>query len=133
VTLRDSAVVSTRSLLLVLAASVVVGVSCADDGSGAGADDHEGKVIATRAGCTACHGVDGQGGIGPAWVGSLGTEIELTDGTTVTVDERYLEAAIKDPRAQVHDGFSVDMPENRLTEQEIAEVVDYIVALNANS
>jgi cytochrome c oxidase subunit 2 len=128
--LRDSAVVSTRSVLIVLAVSVVVGVACADDGSES-EDEAEGKVIATRAGCTACHGADGEGGIGPAWVGSLGTEIELTDGTTVTVDETYLETAIKDPRAQVHDGFSVDMPQNRLTEQEIAEVVDYIVALNS--
>jgi cytochrome c oxidase subunit 2 len=117
----------------VLAVAAVVGAACADDGSGAGTDDPEGKVIATRAGCTACHGADGEGGIGPAWVGSLGTEIELTDGTTVTVDETYLATAIKDPRAQVHDGFAVDMPENRLTDQEIAEVVDYIVALNTES
>lgn len=123
---------STRSLLLVLALSVAVGVGCANDGSGADGDP-EGKVIATRAGCTACHGADGEGGTGPAWVGTLGTEIELTDGTTVTVDETYLATAIKDPRAQVHDGFSVDMPQNRLTDQEIAEVVDYIVALNTES
>ena len=124
---------STRSVLLVLAVSAVLGAACADDGSGAGADDPEGKVIATRAGCTACHGADGEGGVGPAWVGSLGTEIPLTDGTTATVDETYLATAIKDPRAQVHDGFSVDMPQNHLTDEEIAEVVDYIVTLNSES
>ena len=48
----------------------------------------------------ACHGADGEGGIGPAWAGSLGTEIELDDGTTVTVDEAYLTRAIADPGAR---------------------------------
>ena len=64
---------------------------------------------------------------GPA---RLGTEIELDDGTTVTVDEAYLTRAIADPGAETHAGFAVTMPENRLTDDEIAEVVDYIVALN---
>ena len=83
-----------------------------------------------RAGCTACHGADGEGGIGPAWAGSLGTEIELDDGTTVTVDEAYLERAITDPAAEIHAGFSVTMPENQLTDEEVAQVIDYIVSLD---
>ena len=35
-----------------------------------------------RAGCSACHGADGQGGTGPAWDDVLGTEVTLDDGTT---------------------------------------------------
>ena len=91
----------------------------------------DGQRIARRAGCAACHGSDGQGGIGPAWDDSLGSEIELTDGTTVVVDEEYLTRAIVDPQAQVRAGFDVTMPTNQLTDEEVAAVVDYIVGLNA--
>ena len=69
-----------------------------------------GERIARRAGCTACHGADGEGGIGPAWAGSLGTEIELDDGTTVVVDEAYLTRAIADPERRGRAGFDVTMP-----------------------
>ena len=90
----------------------------------------EGRQIAARAGCAACHGSDGDGGTGPAWAGSLGTEVELEDGTTVTVDEAYLARSIADPDAQVHDGFAIQMPQNQLSDEEIAKVVAYIVELN---
>jgi cytochrome c oxidase subunit II len=109
------------ALLLALVAA------CGDDDSA----DHDGQQIARRAGCAACHGSDGQGGIGPAWDDSLGSEIELTDGTTVVVDEEYYTRAIADPQAQVRAGFDVTMPTNQLTDEEIAAVVDYIVGLNA--
>jgi cytochrome c oxidase subunit 2 len=89
----------------------------------------QGQEIATRAGCAACHGSDGGGGTGPAWAGTLGTEVELSDGTTVTVDEAYLTRAIADPDAEVRDGFSVRMPQNQLRDDEIAKVVAYIVEL----
>jgi cytochrome c oxidase subunit 2 len=109
--------------------------------AGCGGDDGAGDVgsplavearqIVRRAGCTACHGADGEGGVGPGWAGSVGTEIELEDGTTEVVDEAYLTRAIADPQAQVRAGFDITMPENRLTDDEIATVVDYIVSLNA--
>ena len=67
---------------------------------------------------------------GPA---ASGCEIELDDGTTVTVDEAYLERAITDPAAEIHAGFSVTMPENQLTDEEIAQVIDYIVSLDGST
>jgi cytochrome c oxidase subunit 2 len=91
----------------------------------------EARQIVRRAGCTACHGADGEGGVGPGWAGSFGTEIELEDGTTAVVDEAYLTRAIADPQAEVHAGFDITMPENRLTDDEITTIVDYIVSLNA--
>jgi cytochrome c oxidase subunit II len=90
----------------------------------------EGRRIARRAGCTACHGADGQGRIGPAWNDSLGTDVELADGTTVVVDEDYLTRAITDPSAQLRAGFDVSMPANDLTDEEVAAIVAYIVELN---
>jgi cytochrome c oxidase subunit 2 len=112
---------------LAAALLVAVAAACGGDGGSGGSD---GQRITRRSGCAACHGSDGQGGIGPAWDDSLGTEIALTDGTTVVVDEEYLTRAIADPRAQVRAGFDVTMPTNQLTEEEIAAVVAYIVELN---
>jgi cytochrome c oxidase subunit 2 len=113
---------------------VLVAVGCGgDDGGGAelpAAGVQEGQRITRRAGCTACHGADGEGGIGPAWAGSLDTEVELTDGSTVIVDEAFLARSIADPSAEVHAGFPVAMPENELTDEEITQVVAYIVSLN---
>ncbi|MET0911157.1 MAG: cytochrome c [Ilumatobacteraceae bacterium] len=90
----------------------------------------EGRQIALRAGCAACHGADGEGGTGPAWTDTLGTQVELDDGTTVTVDEAFLTRSIADPDAEIVDGFTVKMPQNQLTDEEIARVVAYIVALD---
>jgi cytochrome c oxidase subunit 2 len=112
---------------------VVGAVACGDDdtaGPPLSPEAAEGREIAVRAGCAACHGADGQGGTGPAWDDVLGTQVALDDGTTVTADEAYLTRSIADPDAQVVDGFSVKMPQNQLTDEEIAKVVAYIVALN---
>jgi cytochrome c oxidase subunit II len=128
---RTSSLLPALVTVLVLAAA-----SCGGDDDAAGqtsAAAQEGRQIARRSGCTACHGADGQGGIGPAWAGGLGTEVELTDGSTVTVDEAYLRRSIAKPSAQVHAGFAVAMPENHLTKDEIDEVVAYIVSLNGGS
>ena len=91
----------------------------------------EGQRIARRAGCAACHGSEGQGGIGPAWNDALGSEVQLADGTTVVVDEEYLARSITDPSVQLRAGFDVTMPTNELTDDEVAAIVAYIVELNA--
>ncbi len=107
-----------------------VGACGGDDG---GADlppeAAEGRRVALRNGCTACHGADGQGGTGPAWVDAYGSTVELEDGSTAVVDDQYLTTAIADPDAQVHAGFSIAMPDNQLSDEEIASVVAYIRAL----
>jgi cytochrome c oxidase subunit 2 len=122
-----------------LATAVVLlgAASCGgNDDGGAGqlsGAAEEGRQIARRSGCAACHGDDGQGGVGPAWAGDLGKQIELSDGSTVTVDDAYLRRSIAQPSAQVHKGFTVSMPKNQLTDDEIDNVVAYIVALNGGT
>ena len=121
---------------LLVTAVVVAAASCGgdDDGGRQGSEAAvEGQQIARRSGCSACHGADGQGGVGPAWAGDLGKQIELTDGSTVTVDEAYLRRSVAEPSAQVHAGFTVSMPENQLTDEEIDKVVAYIVSLNSGT
>jgi cytochrome c oxidase subunit 2 len=124
------------SVPVLAAAFVLVVAGCGGDDDDDGGGDLgspvavEAREIVRQAGCTACHGVDGEGGIGPGWAGSVGTEIELEDGSTVTVDEAYLTSAIADPQAQVRAGFDITMPDNQLTDAEIATVVEYILLLN---
>lgn len=109
---------------------VIVASACGSSGDGsdvalsdAGA---RGRDISNSNGCAACHGSDGQGGAGPAWVGLYGSDRQLEDGTTVTADEAYLTRAISDPGADIVDGATVVMPGNRLSDAEIADVIAYI-------
>lgn len=89
----------------------------------------EGREIVRSSGCVACHGSNGDGGVGPSWVGRFGTTIELEGGQQVLVDTDYLTRSIQDPGADQVAGFSVTMPDNNLTEDEIVAVIAYIEAL----
>lgn len=129
---RRTGLVAVGLCLPVVAA---LGAACGDGGADATgnlspAAEH-GRQLARTSGCTACHGADGQGGVGPAWTGALGSTVTLTDGSTVTVDEAYLTRSITDPEAQVVDGYSVTMPKNELGDQDVADLVAYISALKA--
>ncbi len=128
---RDRSRSCCPSLLLAACGEDDAGDAAADDVPPAVAEAIEaGKQLSLTAGCTACHGVDGRGGIGPAWAGSLGETVELADDSTATIDEAYITRAIEDPAAQVHTGFSVAMPEVELSDDQIADLVAYILSLN---
>ena len=123
-----------RTLAAAVAALVVVSCGGDDDGApGASTAARDGQQLALRSGCTACHGADGEGGIGPAWAGSFGSQVELTDGARVTVDEAYLTRSITDPQVQVVAGYPTNMPENQLGDEEIGKIVDYIVSLDGTA
>ena len=113
-------------------AILAVTASCGGDG---GSDLSEaarsGRDIARNNGCAACHGNDGQGGVGPSWVGLAGSEVELEDGTTVIADRDYLYRSIADPDAEIVAGYSVRMPPNGLDDDQIADVIAYIEELGA--
>lgn len=89
----------------------------------------EGREIMRASGCVACHGRNGDGGVGPSWVGRHGTTIELEGGEQIVVDSDYLIRSIKEPNADRVAGFTVTMPENNLTDDEVTAVVAYIEAL----
>lgn len=89
----------------------------------------DGRKIANSNGCAACHGSEGEGGVGPTFVGLFGSEVELDDGTTVTATEEYLRESITMPDTKKVAGYRLPMPANDLSREEVDAVVDYIVEL----
>ena len=122
----------TPTLLTALATgSVVLLAACGGDDGGPplSADAEAGRSIYRSSGCASCHGSNRQGGVGPALEGIWGTEIELDDGTTVIADAAYIEQSIRDPRSQIVKGYSLPMPTNNLTDDEIDSIIDFVEAI----
>lgn len=109
--------------------------ACGSDGDGPPLSEagEAGRNTMRTSGCASCHGADGQGGVGPAFQGLYGTEVELDDGTTVVADDDYLYRSISEPDAQIHAGYRVPMPPNNLSDAEIAEIIDYIREIGPES
>ena len=115
-----------RTLLLMLAAMVLF-VACGGQPplelSPVAA---EGRQIANASGCAACHGKNGQGVTAPSWQGIYNNEVELVDNVVVIADEAYLYDSITDPQSQIVADFTLKMPQNDLTDDEIDLVIAYI-------
>jgi cytochrome c oxidase subunit 2 len=90
-----------------------------------------GERIARANGCAGCHGENFEGGAGPGWVGLAGSTVTLVDGSTVVADDDYLTRAIADPAAELVAGYTLKMPANDLTAEEIADIVAFINTLAA--
>ncbi len=107
--------------------------ACSSSSSSAPADlspeAAAGREISISAGCASCHGEDGNGRVGPKWIGLADSQVTLSDGTVVTADDAYLYESIKDPGAKKRRGASGIMPANKLTDDEIASIIVYIRAL----
>lgn len=81
-------------------------------------------------GCAGCHGSNGEGGVGPEFVGLFGSERELEDEVEpVIADRDYLARSISDPQAEKVAGYRILMPTNNLSDEDIQSVIDYIVEL----
>ena len=117
---------------LLLAFVFVVAVCGGERGSDAlSSEADEGRQIAIRQ-CASCHGADGSGTVGPAFVGLYGSEVTLTDGSTVVADDEYLRRSIVEPSAQLVDGYTLKMPETNLEDDEIEAVLAYIRELGSD-
>lgn len=89
----------------------------------------EGLQIAQSNGCASCHGSDFGGGVGPTWKGLADSVRVLTDGSEVIADRDYLVESIVEPNAKVVRGYSLVMPGNGLTAEQVERIVDYITEL----
>jgi cytochrome c oxidase subunit 2 len=72
-----------------------------------------GKTLASQNGCLGCHSTDGTRKVGPSLKGLVGSERTVTkDGQSVKVqaDTEYLIRAIREPGAEVTEGYPPAMP-----------------------
>lgn len=106
-----------------------VQAAAAAPGGSAGALAGQGKTLAEAKGCFACHTVDGSPRVGPTWKGLYSKTETMADGSTAKVDEAYLRAFIRNPKARVVKGFSPIMPTFDLSDQELTALVTYIESL----
>jgi cytochrome c oxidase subunit II len=122
--------------LLFVASSLLL-AGCADDGgtaAGAGSAAsltpvERGLALANAKACTACHALDGTRGIGPSWVGIYGNMTTFADGGTAIVDEVYLRRSMREPAAQVVEGFDNVMVPAAVTDDEVLDIIALIKAL----
>lgn len=113
-----------------VATALGVTVAACSPDSGASEPKSAGAQIVMDAGCTSCHGPNGEGGAGPAWKGLYGSEVKLADGSKVIADEAYLTESIRDPSAKKVANYGL-MPANSLNDAEIQSVVEFIKSLQA--
>jgi cytochrome c oxidase subunit 2 len=80
-------------------------------------------------GCDACHSIDGTKSVGPTFKGLWGSRVELSDGTTATVDKEFFEEMVENPGKKVVKGYPPIMPKLPVTDAEIDQLVEYLKAL----
>ena len=73
---------------------------------GGGAPAATGAKLYQSLGCSACHSLTGAKGTGPTFKGLYGSQVQLSNGQTVTADDAYLLESILDPNKQIVKGFA---------------------------
>lgn len=68
-----------------------------------------GGTLYNQLGCQACHSLQGAAGAGPALNNVYGTEVKLTDGTTVVADDAYMRESILNPNAKIVEGYQANV------------------------
>jgi cytochrome c oxidase subunit 2 len=93
----------------------------------------KGKELAQQNGCLACHTIDGSRGVGPTWKRLFGSQVPLSDGTTVKADEAYIRESIVDPNAKIVQGFPASvMPQvygKQFSDRQVSDLIAYIKSL----
>jgi cytochrome c oxidase subunit 2 len=91
-----------------------------------------GELLA-KTNCISCHSVTAAAlPIAPSWFGLFGSTSVFEDGSSVVVDEAYLQESIVNPLAKVVQGYQPVMPAtygSLLSESEIADIIAYIKTL----
>lgn len=121
-----------RKVLLGVVALFLVGCSSAQPlAVDLSPSAERGLKLSQQSGCASCHGSDFGGGTGPTWQGIIGSSVSFKGGEAGLVDREYLIESIKYPDKKKRVGYSVVMPYNNLTDEEISDIVDYIEALTS--
>ena len=91
-----------------------------------------GAQLFQEKGCMACHSIDGTTRVGPTLKGFFGKTVTvMTDGKerNIVADEAYLRKSILEPNADVVKGFPPIMPSQKMTDEELNELINYLKEL----
>ena len=97
----------------------------------------QGSRLFVQYGCSGCHRAGGRGGNGtvraPPLDGVYGGPVPLSDGTTVTADDRYIHDSIVMPQRQIVASYAPVMPSfaGTIGEEDLVKLVAYIRSLGA--
>ncbi len=99
-------------------------------GASEGSLASSGEKLFQQLACITCHRSDATGR-GPVLEGLFGKEVQLQDGSKVTVDEAYIRESVLNPRAKVVAGFQPIMPtfQGQVSEEQLLQLVAYIKSI----
>ena len=109
--------------LLIAVALVLAGCGSPDGGG-----QLTGEEVAAEVGCLTCH-QEASTGVAPTLHGIWGTDVDLADGRTVTVDEEYVSRSIEEPGADIVAGYEAIMPVFPLEPDEVDSLVEWVRSL----
>jgi cytochrome c2 len=90
-----------------------------------------GEGLYASLGCQGCHSLDGSKSTGPTFKGLYGSKVQLTNGKTVTADEKYLLDAILDPDLEIVKGYQPGVmtsviKKGQVPKDQAQQLVDFI-------
>jgi len=90
----------------------------------------QGEKLFQKYACITCHTNDATGR-GPVLVGLYGTNVTLTNDTSVVANEDYIRESILNPQAKIVKGFTGIMPtfQGQVSEDDLLKLVSYIHSL----
>ncbi len=94
----------------------------------------QGEKVFQRLACNTCHTGDATGR-GPVLQGLYGTDVMLSDNTTVKADDNYIRESILNPHAQIVKGFGPIMPvfQGQVSEDDLLKLLAYVKSLGPQS
>ena len=92
-----------------------------------------GERLFASMGCNACHSGNAVAR-GPSLAGVFGSQLQLTNGSSVQVTEAYLRDAILNPSEHITAGYSPIMPtyQGQISEDGLIDIVEYLKSLHTN-
>lgn len=91
-----------------------------------------GEQLYKQKACVTCHTIDGSRLEGPSFLGIYGSEVTLSDGSKVLMDENYIRESILNPKAKIVQGYQPVMPtfQGVLKPRQIDALIAFIKKLN---
>ena len=89
----------------------------------------KGKGLFASKTCTACHSIDGTRKIGPTMKGIWARKEKMADGVELYVDRAYFTRSIKEPMAQIVEGYPPAMVQLPVSDDEIEALLHYVASI----